>query len=142
MLIWRSWGILGILVPALTGGLTYGITDSTTLFALGMVAGAVAIFVVGWYLNQVQPVQKMSEWNAQRSFQLEQVVASGAFRLSPDLPPPGSYAEAQDQADYLLSEEQKQARKQLFNRSTIFFVPLQWFSIVIAAIGVIALIQG
>lgn len=74
--------------------------------------------------------------------QLEHVVASGHFRLNEQTPPPRSYEEALTQADHLLAEEQKQARKHLFNRSTLFFIPLQWFSIVIAAIGVIVLVQG
>lgn len=141
MFIWRSWGILGILIPVITGGITFNLTQSTTFFGIGMIVGAVAIFVVGWYLNQVQPVKKMAEWNTQRSAQLEHIVASGQFRLDGQ-PPPASYAEAEAQAEYLLTEEQKQAHKNLFNRSTLFFIPLQWFSIAIAAIGVLVLVQG
>lgn len=142
MIIWRSWGILGFLVPGLLGGLLYGLGNSGFYFGLGAFAGSVVSFALGWYLNQIAPVNKLAQWESERRAFLTQLVEAGVFRLDEATPPPSSLQEAHAQADYLFAEEQKVAKKNLFNRSTIFFIPMQWFAIGTAVAGVTAMVTS
>lgn len=142
MIIWRSWGILGILIPGLLGGAMYGINETGLFFGLGALLGSVIAFALGWYLNQMRPVTQLAQWETERRAYLDRLVTAGVFRIDEQTPPPTSMAEAKAQADYLFEQEKPQVRKNLFNRSTIFFIPMQWFAILTAGVGLFVIISS
>ncbi|MGA4670140.1 hypothetical protein ACPCG0_10160 [Propionibacteriaceae bacterium Y1923] len=144
MIIWAGWGILGILIPGLAAGVmvwlgeALGATnDETGLFAgLGLFAGAVGAFLLGNWLNKTRVPQEAARRLEPRRQQLDQMVAANQFQLAPGAPMPSSYEEARAQSDYLFQAELEAAEKQLRNRHTLFWIPMQWVS---AALGVLGL---
>lgn len=149
MILWRGWGILGLLIILAFGGLAAGIgssvassTNTTVWLGGGFVLGGAVAAFVGWYMNIARPAQKAEEWQAERSAQLQHLVQSGQFQLAPGIAQPTSLAQAQQQADQLLASESEQVRRNLRGRHTVWFIPMEWLGVVGAVIGVILVIVG
>lgn len=143
MIIWRSWGILGILIPVIVGGIlqSQSVGIGYARMGIGFVIGSVIAFPLAWWLNRIRPTKQLAEWEAARKQNLDALVATGTFRYNDQTPPPSSMDEAQFQADHLFQEERKQARRNLFNRSSVFFIPMQWFAIVTLGIGILMIVN-
>lgn len=149
MVIWRGLGFLAFLLAvagAMAGvfigvGIT-GADDPPGYFpGLGLVIGGAGTVALGWWLNVTRPAEKTSEWIAQRHQQLQVAVASGRFQPSPGIVP-SSYQEAQMQADALLAAEAAHVTKRLRNIHTLFWIPMQWAGLVVAAIGLVVTVNG
>lgn len=136
IIFWRGWGIMALVYFLATGilgvGVPYGIFgDSSAKWAMlpiGLLCGAGCWFH-GRYLNQTKPQRELAEFPAYQ----EQVLASvqaGTFRL-PNQPPPTSLAQATGQAETYLGMV-RGALESGRNRHTFFFIPFQYFGILIA----------
>lgn len=149
MILWRGWGIVGLLIILAFAGLSAGIgsaaaPDSPSLVWAGggLVLGGAVASAVGWYMNIVRPAQKAEEWQAERAARLQHLVQSGQFQLAPGYAQPTSLAQAQQQADQLLAAESAQVRKNLRGRHTVWFIPMEWLGVVGAAVGVALVVIG
>lgn len=137
MIIWRGLGILGVLIPAALFGALYAPTQNLALGGVGVLIGAVAVYFVGRYLNVQRPLAKLEEAVASRRQQLIAMVDAGTFYLGPGNPVPQNRAEAHAQAEALLAAERERALSSIRTQHSIFFIPLQWASVVllVPAIG-------
>lgn len=128
-----AYAMLGGLVGSAGGGI--GV-------AIGLLAAATGTWFHGQHLNQTLPKRRLAEWQTARSAQLDHLVGTGQFSLGPGQPQPRSMDEARWQADQLLAAEQQSAGQGLLNRHSVFWIPMQYLSFVIAAGAVMALFLG
>lgn len=141
MVIWRGWGILAVLFFLAAGilgvGLPYGVWEEAAprwlLIPIALAAGAGCWFT-GVYLNVTRPQRIANETVPAFREQVLRSVQDGTFRL-PNQPPPRSYAEAQGQAEAYLHMTIP-AMLRGTNQHTLFWVPMQYWGIVIAVWGV------
>lgn len=148
MVIWRAWGILaffyGGLAMILFAGLASSFLPESMLpfsIALGLAIAAVATWFTGQAMNVSAPQRKIDAWREEREQQLAELVSSGRFLLGPGQPPPGSVAEAHAQSQQLLEQELRQARRAR-NVHTFFFIPMQFWAFIFAAIALVVLVLG
>jgi ABC-type transport system involved in cytochrome bd biosynthesis fused ATPase/permease subunit len=148
MVIWRGWGVLAFIYAAvamiLFAGAASSLVPDTALpltVAIGMIIAAVATWFTGNTMNRVAPQRKIDAWARQRRAQLDELVATGRFSLGPGQPQPQSLAEAQQMSDALFAQELQQTKRAL-NVHTLFWIPMQYFAFVWAAIALIALVSG
>lgn len=148
MIIWRGWGILAILIGLVAGILGGGVASTFVdqdllpfTFSLTLILAAVATWFVGSWFNKIRPQARIDEWAAARKSQLEQLVGAGQFSLGPGQPQPRSYEEAQAMADQLM-EAELAATKSAFNQHSVFWIPMQYFAFVWAAVSIGCLILG
>ncbi|MGO1591670.1 MAG: hypothetical protein ACTH1Z_07860 [Ancrocorticia sp.] len=130
MIVWRGWGILAFLMFGLTVGLGALLASMTGTDMDGMtwqgivacVIGAAATYYLGNYLNVVRPQQKFAEARAE-AYGLVETGPDGVARpLALDQQPE-------------LSEDERVAFKGWRNRHTLFFIPMQWWSVLIVGWG-------
>lgn len=144
MIIWRGFGFLAVLIVALGALAGFGLSSLVAeegdvngpLFGLGLMLGAAATFALGWWLNVINPAKKTERWVEQRRAELHHAVASGQFQPSPGIVP-SSHAEAQAQAEALLAHESATVAKRLRNIHTLFWIPMQWFGVVVAVVALV-----
>ncbi|GAB2606176.1 transcriptional accessory protein [Pseudactinotalea suaedae] len=147
MIIWRGFGFVAVILGALgflagTGLSSLVSTDGElngAMIGLGVLLGGVATFALGWYLNVINPAKKSQTWVEQRRAELSHAVASGRFQPAPGVVP-SSLAEAQVQADMMLDQESTAVTRRLRNIHTLFWIPMQWWGVVYALIGVVVAI--
>ncbi|WP_072314066.1 hypothetical protein [Agrococcus sp. Marseille-P2731] len=148
MVIWRGWGVLafvyGALAMMLFAGLASTLVEEAMLpfsIALGLASAAGATWFTGQALNVTVPQRKIDAWYEPRANQLAELVASGRFMMGPGQPPPASMAEAEAQSEALLESELQAARRSR-NGHTLFFIPMQYWAFIYAAVAVLVLIMG
>ncbi|WP_148058832.1 hypothetical protein [Bogoriella caseilytica] len=149
MIIWRGWGILGVL-PLMAFGLGVALWTEAFGFSGGpwLVSGPLAalagagVYLLGRELNVRGVPAKAHQMLAARRAERQHLVASGQFRLSPQHPAPRSLQEAQSQADELHQHEQAYLSQNLRNRHTFFFIPVQYVGLITAGIGVVMALFG
>lgn len=142
MIVWRGFGFLAFLLGAL--GLLAGIGISNSVsegfsgpwVGLGLILGGAASFALGWWLNVINPAKKATTWTEQRRAELQHAVATGQFQASPGVAP-SSQAEAQVQADLMLDQESTTVTRRLRNIHTLFWIPMQWFGVLLVVLGVV-----
>lgn len=152
MIIWRGWGIIGFLIPLACAGLMaalgseLGMDNPAILVALGVMLGGVGAFVTGRWFNETRAVEESASYMEGRNAELQHLIARGQFQLAPGYAQPRSMAEAQAQASAILQSEQAQVSKAFRNRHTVFWIPMQWFGVVVAVLGagfaVVSLLGG
>ncbi|MGN7979095.1 hypothetical protein ACTJJ4_16075 [Microbacterium sp. 22195] len=148
MIIWRGWGILAVIYAGAAAAL-FGGLGSTFLpyaavpvsIAIGMIGAAIATWYTGQALNGTGAQRKIDAWAKARSEQLHELVETGRFSLGPGQPQPQSVEEARQQSAWLFEQETQQAQRAR-NQHTLFFIPLQYWAFVIAAVAVFAAISG
>ncbi|MFT3887374.1 MAG: hypothetical protein QM713_04325 [Arachnia sp.] len=141
MIIWRGAGILAVLFFMAAGifgmGLPYaiwGVAGKWALIPVALAAGAGCWFT-GRYLNVIKPQRIAEQTVPAFRDQVLRSVEDGTFRL-PNQPPPTSYAEAQGQAAaYLQVHIPTMLRAK--NQNTLFWIPIEYWGIVIAVWGVV-----
>ena len=106
------------------------------MIGVGLILGGAATFAAGWFLNVVNPAKKAQTWTEQRRAELSHAVANGQFQAAPGIAP-SSQAEAQVQADVLLDQESTAVTRRLRNVHTLFWIPMQWWGVVFALIGLV-----
>lgn len=144
MIIWRGFGFLAVILGALgflagTGLSSLVSSDGElngAMVGLGLLLAGAATFALGWYLNVINPAKKAQTWVEQRRAELNHAVASGRFQASPGVVP-ASLAEAQLQADMMLDQESTAVTRRLSNIHTLFWIPMQWWGLVLALVGVV-----
>ncbi|MCH1882547.1 hypothetical protein [Agrococcus sp. ARC_14] len=148
MVIWRAWGILaffyGGLAMMLFAGLASTFLPESMLpfsISLGLAIAALATWFTGQAMNVSRPQRKIDAWREAREQQLEALVSSGRFLLGPGQPAPASASEAHAQSQQLLEQELRQARRAR-NIHTFFFIPMQFWGFIFAAVAVLVLVLG
>jgi hypothetical protein len=109
--------------------------------AIGLSLAAVATWFTGRAMNVTGPLRKVEEWRVHRELQLAELVESGQFSLGPGQPQPRSYEEARQMSAALLQAE-LQAAQRVKNVHTLFFIPMQFWAFILAALAVFALVSG
>lgn len=145
MIIWRGWGILGILVPGLFGVLLAGMgpslgVDEAVLGGAGVAIGGIGAFFLGKWFNETNAAQKAAQWREARQQELMHLIHAGQFQVAPGYAQPSNLQEAQAQASAMLQAEHTHVAKQLRNRHTLFWVPMQWIGIVTVGLGLMILV--
>lgn len=149
MIIWRGWGVIGAAFPLIGMIIGLGIWSGTgakgtpmPFFGPALIIAGVGTYLLGRHLNVSSVDQKTEQHLAPRRAQVDQLVHSGQFQLAPGMPQPRSFEEAQQQAGMLLEHERSQIRAQLEGRHTLFFIPVQWVGLAVAAAGLILAVAG
>ncbi|MGB4135012.1 MAG: hypothetical protein WA971_00500 [Microbacterium sp.] len=148
MVIWRGAGALafvyGALAAMLFGGLASTLVTASSIpftVGIGMILAAIATWFTGIALNRTSPQRKIDAWAEQRRAQLDELVTTGQFSLGPGQPMPASEAEARRMSDELFAYEQTQTAKAM-NQHTMFWIPMQYWAFVWAAVAVFAIVSG
>lgn len=133
MIIWRGWGILAFLAIGLGVGITALLAavsgtnmDGVTWQGIPafLIAGT-GVYFLGIHLNVTKPTRDYEAWRSAH-FASETTptgaigVASGS--VSFDQPPP-------------LSDEERKVLRKMKNRHSLFFIPLQWWGIILPLLG-------
>lgn len=150
LLVYRGWGGLGLGFPLLGALIGVAIAASSkldtqffTMFAgIGAIAGGVGAYLLGTRLNTTGPQRKLVEFENQRRAQLQQLVNEGQFQVAPGAPVPSSIQEGYSQAEFLLTREVEDVKKAASNNHTLYGIPMQWFGLIGAGIGIAVLISG
>lgn len=132
---WRGWGILALAYFVATGifgiAIPYnllGPSGKWLMIPIGLLFG-VMCWVHGRYLNITKPADALKDFELYRE-QVMESVRAGTFRL-PDQPPPTSLGQATGQAEAYLQLAHTAVTNGR-NRHTFFFIPFQYFGILIA----------
>ena len=144
MIVYKGWGVLGILLPLLGAGLMCGIASlfnpSNAVYLkfalIGVVVGSVGTWFVGQWLNQKRPFVKLEEWKAQRRVELCSLVDQGQFQIAPGAPAPTSKEEGYAQVEELLEREARDLSPRMLNQHSLYGVPLHMVGL---GIGVLIL---
>lgn len=149
MIIWRGWGFLGLVVAAVCAGAVGGLTIlllgksyETIGGGLGFLLAAVACWYLGQYLNISRPAKKIDEHLELQRAEMWERFHTGAFQAAPGSPAPASEEEARAQIEGLIDEMRPGLLRSHRNVHTLFFIPIQWLSVVFAALGVGLIISG
>lgn len=149
MVIWRGWGILAlfiiliplsiglVLVSPAAGYLVGGIVSGVLLFG-----AAIGLWFLGSWLNVTRPRQKIDEHLQSRSVQYEQAFSEGRFQAAPGLAVATDPQVAKAQADTMIDAERQALRAKLPINHSMFWIPLQWWSVVAAIVAIVAIIAG
>ncbi|MBZ2196790.1 hypothetical protein KCQ71_11540 [Ruania sp. N2-46] len=116
--------------------LILGEENSLLAIGIGLILGGVACFFAGRWFQDWDAERRTKSYMVARQAEVDATVASGRFQPVPGYQP-RDHAEAQQLAGQMLEREQVTVKKQLRNRHTIFFIPMQYFGIVLAAVGLI-----
>ena len=144
MIIWRGWGILafiytlvGLAIGAAIGNATSTDNDSTLMFmGLGGIVGAAGGFAHGWYLNVISPERKPKRGRPQSVRACGGAVQGQLVYRNTQ---PTSAAEADQMIESIIADDGQFKR---MGYHSVFWVPMQWISIVFALICVGILFLG
>ncbi|HVK45584.1 MAG TPA: hypothetical protein VM429_11850 [Micropruina sp.] len=70
------------------------------------------------------------------------MVQAGHYSNVPDPQRPGQLAEPWSVGQYVLDQEGSRVRNVLYNRHSLFFVPMQYFSFLMGAGGLVSMISA
>ena len=131
MIIWRGWGILAFLAFGLSVGLTSilatlsgtNMDNATWQAILAFCIGGAAVYYLGRYLNTTRPTALFAKDRAQELGYTTQGLDNEVRPLLLEEQPP-------------LIREESAVLKQLRNRHTLFFIPIQWWGILLPLAGI------
>ena len=146
MIIWRGWGILAFIYTLLGAAIGAAIGNAissdngviTLCVGLLGIVGAAGGFAHGWYLNVVSPKKKAEQWESQERVRLRQVAESG--RLVYNNTAPQTAAEADQMIEAIVAQGRAQFKRLGYH--SVFWIPMQWISVVFAIICVIIAVVG
>lgn len=104
------------------------------LISVGLVIAGVGTFLSGRRLNVTGPTQKIEAALSARRQEIAQAISLGRF--APDGIMPTSRQEAEQIAAEVLELEQLQLRNSMYNRHTLYFIPMQYFGFIWIGLGV------
>lgn len=151
MIIWRGWGILGLLVTvAGVFGLLATVTallgdgEKTSMLGggMGLLVAGVANFFLGRWLNLIRPARKVEEFRDQLRAELWERVANDVFQMSPGAPAPSSEQEAAQQIEQMVASQSRDLERAGRNIHSLFFIPLQWIGVVEGVGGLVAILYS
>lgn len=143
MVISRGWGIISFLLLLAGWGLGFAITNPSSLGGgVGLIVAAVGCWFFGQWINVAKPRKDLHTAMDQRAAQLHAAAENGTFYLGPGNPMPNSRADAHAQADALLTAERDQLDISGRNAHTLFWIPVQYFAFIGAAIGVMLIFSA
>jgi hypothetical protein len=147
MIIWRGWGAIPIGITAICVGLGIAMAGGNVrvrgvFIGLMLIAGGVATWFIGQHLNQTKPVTEFDAWHAKRRTEIAAMVQAGHYSNVPDPHRPGQLAEPWSVGQYVLDQEGSRVRNVLYNRHSLFFVPMQYFSFLMGAGGLVSIISA
>jgi len=143
MIIFAGWGILAAVPPVALYFLFTALAPNLPwIGALGIVLGGVADWFLGVYFNQTRPAKDLATRMEARSAELHALADAGQFYRGPGYPMPTSLADAHQQADALAAEEYHALKGKVANRHTLFWIPMQYVGLLVAAAGVVYAVTG
>ena len=128
MIIWRGWGIIGFLLIGLGIAAVMGLTGQNAVF--------------GYWLNVARPRQQAGGYVEDLRQDLWQRVRAGSFQVEPGAAAPRDEAEATQQVEQIVARQRPTIERQLRNRNSLFFIPLQWLGGAVALGGVVFALMG
>ncbi|TWS23706.1 hypothetical protein FK268_15720 [Tsukamurella sputi] len=134
MIIWRGWGILGVLFVPLGIFLGFGLGRTNFSIAGGLLLGALGCAALGYWLNVVRPRARAAAFAEGRTSELASYIASGHYQPTPGYQP-GSVEEARELAGRQVVAEQADVERALRNQNTVFWIPMQFLAIGIALLA-------
>lgn len=143
MIVWRGIGGLVFVVFAGVFGIGYAVTAGPLepfrwlIIGLLLTGAAVGVWFWGRAVNVDQVRKKIDRHIAQRAAYFEQLIQSGEFQTAMQLPQPVGLDEAHRIVDQHLSAERYQIQSKAIQPHTMFWIPMQWWAIPGAVIGVI-----
>ncbi|QPL05603.1 MULTISPECIES: transcriptional accessory protein [Actinomyces] len=148
MIIWRGFGILGVVIivgfvalfMALLGNHS-GPMDNIA-GGLGLLTGGAACGALGWWLNLQRPEAKTQEHLTAMRAELWQRVHAGTFQVQPGAAAPTSELEARSQVEQVVASQEQGVRKTLRNNHSLFFIPLQWVGLLAILGGTVSVVWG
>lgn len=148
ILIWRGWGVVSAILAllGLAAGAGIGSTsDNSSMLPIamgtGLFIGGAAGAVFGHWINVIRPVGQVDQARQQISDELWARVHNGQFQVAPGVPAPQNQAEAEQQIAAVM-ERYEQDFKKYRNRNTLFWIPMQYASAGLGAIGLVVLAIG
>lgn len=145
ILIWRGLGFLTVLCSLI--GLGLGVMAGTAIggatlgAGAGLLVGSAGGAVLGWWLNMVRPEAEIAKARDGIRQDLWARVRAGQFQMAPGAPAPQSEAEAHQQVEAVAGAYEPELKK-LRNRHTVFWIPMQYASAALAALGLVIMIVG
>lgn len=101
----------------------------------GFLIGGLLTFALRWYLNVLRPKGRVESYITSWRSELESAMASRTFQPSPGVAMPADPEFARSQMQQILGSEEALASKGLRNRSSLFFIPIQWLGVVAAVLS-------
>ena len=146
MIIWRGLGVLGFVYAVLGFGIGMGIGTSQLnstgtgliLGGIGMLIGSGFAFWHGWYLNRISPSRKADAWAEQERVKLAQAAEQGQLVVG-NVQPRTAY-EADQMIEHVIAQGRAQFKRLGFH--SVFWIPMQWFAIVTAVLGIVFIVGG
>lgn len=146
MIIWRGWGILALAFAGIgvAIGSSLGSTGHRTVpTGIALMLAGVGTWFFGQWVNEQRPEEQFKHWHQGRWGELMNLAHAGqlahldpaAAAGQPPLPP-------QQLAETVLASETQHVRSLMFNRHTLFFIPMQFIGILMAAGGLIVAASG
>ena len=143
MVIWRGWGILGLLfIPLGAVGLAglfrlvIGDEHEPLPVGLGLAVAGVALFFAGRWFQGWHARRRADKYVDARRPEVAQTIAAGAFQ-----PVPGYQPASREEADRLgaemLESEHAQIVHMLRGHHTLFFIPVHYVGLVMTVIGAV-----
>ncbi|GEK81458.1 hypothetical protein [Agrococcus baldri] len=149
MVIWRGWGILALFIVLIPLSIGIGFVGPAAGFLVGgIVAGvllliaAVGLWFLGQWLNVTRPRQKIDEHLQSQALRYEQLFHEGRFQAAPGMAVATDPRIAKTQADAMLDAERQALRARIPINHSMFWIPLQWWSVVAVLVAFIAIIAG
>ena len=147
IIVWRGWGALAfvfIMLGVMGGALFATATDHKAGATLGAGLGCLvyggAGVALGRWLNVLRPATMIEEQIPRLRADLWQRVRTGTFQAAPGVPVPSTEQEAQVQIEQIVAAQRDRLHAALRNRNTLFWVPMQWWSLAEAAAGMLLLV--
>ncbi|UFU06741.1 hypothetical protein [Ruania halotolerans] len=141
MVIWRGWGILGLLFVLAVGvglgglfRLVIGEQYEPLPIGLGLAVAGVALFFAGRWFQGWDARRRADKYIESRRPEVAQTIAAGRFQPVPGYQP-ASREEAEQLGAEMLEKEHAQVVRKLRGHHTLFFIPVQYFGLVVAVIG-------
>lgn len=139
MIIWRGWGFLAVVYIAGCAGLLGGALGAAipidgaggVLAGVGMMIGGMLTAAHGWYLNDVRPKRKATEWELVERPRLEAAAEQGTLAVGNVQP------RTPDESESMIDSVIENGRRVIGRHGphSVFWIPME-------VIGIIAVIGG
>lgn len=146
MIIWRGWGILTVLFAglAIAVGSSLGSKGHQQVpIGIAFLLAGVGAWFFGQWVNKQRPEEQFKHWHQGRWGELMHLAHAGQLaHLDPSAAAGRAPLPPQQLAEAVLAGESQHVRSLMFNRHTLFFIPMQFFGILMAAGGLVAAATG
>lgn len=144
MIIFSGWGLAAFLPAALVFAIvdnTIGMDTAGGALAFGVLGGA-STYAAGWFMNIYWPRLQAIEYRRSRYESIIKELETLGLSTSLGTVEGETPGNRLIRLEKFLDEERETAFKELRNRNKLFFLPAQWWGIIVLAAGLFAAITG